>query len=365
VVSSARPPLLLTNYRGGGIGDFGLTLASHLGSRFPSVETMETSIDGRHGFRQAARAAAYRGPLFVNLGLTAWGRSGARNFFGFTAVGAHQRLGAPTKVIVHHAIEMFDLSETGYEVTRLVKAGAHAALRRVRNCELTVFSPRLREILNDQYGARHVTLVPFPGDTGRRRVTGMPPGPPKVVHAGYWAPYKGIDRFLEVAERLRNHAEFLLVGRPHSALSTDPRFRAQVAAWSTQAQRAGVRMTGYLTHHQMDMEFSGSTVGLLPYTSVSGASASFNLFADRGIPVVTTDLPEFRYLEQQGAGIHIAPSTGEGLANAVAGILGDREEWLGLARRQVEFTARFSWDRFVDGLLVGIAGSTRSTAGAS
>jgi glycosyltransferase involved in cell wall biosynthesis len=359
VVSSARPPLLLTNYRGGGIGDFGLTLESHLRARLGRLESMETSIDGRNSLRQSARAATYRGPLLVNLGLTAWGRSGVRNFLGFTAVGAHRWLGAPTKVIVHHAIEIFDLGETGYEVSWLVRAGAHAALRRVRNCELTVFSPRLHDLLIEQYGAGRVTLVPFPGDTARTRVTGLPPGPRKVVHAGYWAPYKGIDRFLQVAERMKGRAEFLLVGRPHSALSSDPNFRQQVERWTDGAHGAGVRLTGFLTNGQLDAEFSGSTVGLLPYTSVSGASASFTLFAERGVPVVTTDLPEFRYLERMGAGIRIAGSTEDELSNGVARLLEDRAEWLALSRRQVEFTERYSWDGFVAGWLSGIDGGTR------
>jgi glycosyltransferase involved in cell wall biosynthesis len=360
VASSARPALLLTNYRGGGIGDFGLALAAQLRTRLGALEVVETSIDGRAGFRQAARAATYRGPLIVNLGLTAWGRSGVRNFLGFAAVGAHRRRGSPTKVIVHHAIEMFDLGETGYEVSSLVKAGAHAALRRVRKCELTVFSPHLQEILARQYGASHVTLVPFPGDRAQRRVTDLPPGKPRVVHAGYWALYKGIDRYLDVAERLRGRAEFLLVGRPHSALSADSRFRDQVEAWKTRAESVGVRLTGFLTPAQLDSEFTGSTVGLLPYTSVSGASASFNLFAERGVPVVTTDLPEFRYLERMGAGIRIAPSTPEGLASEVASLLGDRGQWLSLSRQQAAFTERYSWEQFVAGLVTGIEHGERA-----
>ncbi|MCI4343416.1 MAG: glycosyltransferase [Thermoplasmata archaeon] len=361
MVSSGRS-LLLTNYRGGGIGDFGLSLETHLKSRLGELETEETSLDGRGSLRQALHSATHRGPLFANLGLTAWGRSGVRNFLGFTAVGVHQSLSPPTTVIVHHAIEIFDLHETGYEVSRLVEAGAHAALRRVRKCDLVVFSPRLSEIMTDRYGARRVWLVPLPGELGLTQVTSLPAGPPKVVHAGYWAPYKGIERFVQVAERMKGRAEFLLGGRPHAALSTDDGFRQKVQHWTKQATEAGVRMTGYLTPEQLDLELTGSTVGLLPYTSVSGASASFNLFADRGVPVVATDLPEFRYLESQGAGIRVASPTLDGFTSAVEGLLNDREQWLELSRRQAEFVRRFSWDQFVGGLLSrsGNGGSSHS-----
>ena len=364
MVSSGRPPLLLTNYRGGGIGDFGLTFEAHLKSRLKSLETEETSVDGRGCVRQATRAALHRGPLIVNLGLTAWGRSGVRNFLGYTAVGAHETFGSPTTVIVHHAIEIFDLDDTGYEVTPLVRAGAHAALGRVRKCNLVVFSPRLLEILRNFYGARRVWLVPHPAERTRCGVTGRPTEPPKVVHVGYWAPYKGIDRFVQVADRMRDRAEFVLMGRPHTALSADEGFRQKVDEWTTQAQRAGVRLTGFLTEEQLDAECTGTTVGLLPYTSMSGASGSFNLFASRGIPVVATDLPEFRYLETVGAGIRIAPATVEGLSSAVATLLEDREQWLELSRRQGEFVERYSWDHFVEELLMrsGRAASPRTDA---
>ena len=356
MASSGNPPLLLTNYRGGGIGDFGLTLEAHLRSRLNGLTTEETSIDGRGSFGQATRAAVHPGLLIANLGLTAWGRSGPRNLVGFTAIGTHRALGYPTKVIVHHAIEIFDLRETGYAVSPLVLKGAHLALAQVKDCELIVFSPRLRDMLADLYGARRVWLVPHPGELGRKRVSGTAPGRAKVVHAGYWAPYKGIDRFIEIAGRMKDRAEFVLVGRPHSALSSDTGFRQKVDEWTALGQRAGVRMTGFLSHAELDDEFSTLTVGLLPYTSVSGASSSFNLFAERGIPVVATDLPEFRYLETLGAGVLIAPPTVDGLSSAIARLLGDRELWLALSKRQVEFVEKFSWDRFVGTLLAAPVG---------
>jgi glycosyltransferase involved in cell wall biosynthesis len=350
VRSSGRPALLLSEHRGGGIGDFGIALEAHLKSRLGALATEETAIDGRGSLRQAVKAATYPGPLITNLGLTAWGRSGPRNFFGFSAVGLHQSLGHPTTVIVHHAIEMFELRETGYEVTPLVLKGAHLALERVMGCDLIVFSPRLRDILVEQYGARRVRLVPHPGERPRRQVTEPKDHRPKVVHAGYWAPYKGIDLYIALAGRLRSRAEFVLVGRPHLGLSGDEGFRQKVDAWKARAQDAGIRLTGFLEDRELDSELAGSAVGVLPYSSVSGASGSFNLFAERGVPVVASDLPEFRYLESSGAGILIAPPTLDGISSAVEHLLDDRALWLDLARRQERFNERYCWDNFVEGL---------------
>jgi glycosyltransferase involved in cell wall biosynthesis len=296
------------------------------------------------------RVALYPGAVITNIGLTAWGRSGARNFVGFAAVGFHRLIGKPTKVIVHHAIEIFDAQETGYPVSRIVRMGAHSALRRVARCDLIVFTPRLMELLTRQYGARRVWLVPLPGEESREIATAPSEGQAKVVSAGYWAPYKGIGLFIQLANRMRSRGEFVLVGDPHLGLSKDPMFRQKVEEWRSEALRAGVRTTGFLPPSGLDEEFSGPTLGILPYTSASGASASFQLFAERGVPVVASDLPEFRYLERCGAGVMIAPATVDGLEEAVRRVLDDPVLWRELARRQVTFNARYSWGNFVSGV---------------
>jgi glycosyltransferase involved in cell wall biosynthesis len=363
VSSSGKPPLFLTNYRGGGIGDFGFALGEHLASRLPNLRIEETSVSGEGCLQQSIGAATYPGQLIANLGLTAWGKSGLRNFTGLASIGLHRSLGQPTVALVHHAIEIFDPQETGYTLSRVVRSGAHAALRRIRHCDLVAFSPRVRDVLIGSYGAQSVWLVPLPGNPARIEPA-LPTGErPKVVNAGYWAPYKGIDLFLDVAEYLRHSGEFSLVGQPHRVLSGDPDFQQRVARWRERGRRLEVGTPGYLTTSELDAVLSGWTIGMLPYTSSSGASASFQLFTERAVPVVATELPEFRYLEESGAGVLIAPATVEGLSAAIRRLSTDRELWLSLAERQATFSRRFSWDSFVTSLLnrMGIQGSSQGT----
>jgi glycosyltransferase involved in cell wall biosynthesis len=365
VPSSDRAVLLLTNYRGGGIGDFGHALDGHLRGRLGEIETEETSLDGRGTVRQAVKAAKHPGLLIVNLGLTAWGRSRWRNFLGFAGVAAHRVLGRPTTVVLHHALEILDPEETGYRISIGVRLGAFLVMRSLRGCDLVVFSPRLRELLTRRYGARRVWLVPLPGDIPRRLAQPPGGGRMKVVSTGYWAPYKGIDLFVELAARLRSRADFVLGGRPHAVLSPDVAFRASVEAWTDSALKAGIRMPGFQSASELDAELSTSVVGVLPYSSVSGASASFQLFAERGVPVLASDLPEFQYLRAQGAGILLAAPTLDAMSESLTGLLSDQNAWRKLAEGQVEFSRRYSWDTFVDGL-IGLSprtGSERSPAG--
>jgi len=338
----------LNNYRGGGIGDFGATLFEHLQAGGFPLELVETRLDGRGLMGQMRRIRRAPGPLVANVGLTAWGASGPRNFLGFAAIGGRARSGRPTIALVHHAIEMFQLSETGYPISRLVRWGAHRALRSLRGCDLVVFSPRLRDLLKSSYGARSIWLTPMPSGAPRRDPTDA--GRWKVVTAGYLAPYKGLETFLDVAGRLRGSADFSLVGRPHAVLSRRPEFAALSQHWLDRARSEGVSTPGFLPPAELDRALAGRTIGLLPYTSASGASASFGLFAERGVPVVTSDLPEFRYLADQGAGVVVTPPGGEAAAGAVEGLLRDPRRWSELADRQVAFAREHSWERFVAAL---------------
>ena len=343
-----RPVLLLTNYRGGGIGDFGEGLAQAARAAWPDLEVEETRAGGGHALRQAVRSAFSRKALLANVGLTAWGTSGVRNLLGFQGIRVHRSLGRPTIAIVHHTIEMFGSEDSGYHVSRLVRWGARWATRSLRGCDLVAFSPRVAEALRNSYGARSVWLTPLPGGRPVPRV--QLDGPAKVASVGYWAPYKGIDTFLEVAGHLRERAQFILAGTGHPLLAGRSPLREQIQAWRSGAEELGVQIPGYLKPEALSTALEGRTVGLLPYGAASGASAAFSLFVERGIPVVSSDLPEFRYLASEGAGILPVRSESAALTEAVRSLLEDPVRWADASRRQIDFGTRNNWDAFIQGL---------------
>jgi glycosyltransferase involved in cell wall biosynthesis len=343
--------LFLTNYRGGGIGDFGTALGGHLASRLGPLRIVETSVDGGGFLSQSFLTATYPGAVIANIGLTAWGRSGIRNFSGFASVGRHASRGGPTIAFVHHAIEMLEPEQTGFPVTRAVEWGAHLALRQLRKCGIVVFTPRLCDLLKSRYSAQSVWLVPLPGNPCRRPPTEARDARPKIVTAGYWAPYKGIDLFLDLAQRLGPGMDFVLAGRPHRLLSRDSVFAVKIDQWATRAKQLNVSLPGFLSPEGLDSVLFGKSIGVLPYTSASGASASFQMFAERGIPVVASDLPEFRYLGDCGAGILVGPPTVESLAEIIGKVLQEPQLWTRLVAKQVAFSHRFGWESFTDELV--------------
>lgn len=346
VMTTGRPPLmLLTNYRGAGIGDFGLELAAWLRRSGGDLLVEETAPSGPDWRLQLRRAASWPGPLIINVGLTGWGPSPLRNFWGFRSLAGRCRIGRPTVVLVHHAIEMLAEAESGYRVSTPVRWGAHRALAGLSQAPGVAFTPALSELLRDRYGwtVRIVTPIPCTPPVQPPRWNGSAP---TVVGLGYWAPYKGIPTFLRVAERLRGRARFVLTGEPHRVLSERKSFRERLDSWRSAARAAGVETPGFVPKAELSALLSGRVVAFLPYDAASGASASLATLAGFGVPAVTSDLPEFRYVAAQGGAVEALSGGVEAYAARVTSLLTDKAVWEAQVARQVVFAREHSWEDF-------------------
>ncbi len=341
--------LFLNNYRSTGIGDFGGSLFERWTGLGYSVSIEETNPSGKGFHQQVRRIARTEEALVTNVGLTGWGQSGFRNFIGFRAISSHCRAGRTTVSILHHSIESFALEDTGYNPSSITRWGAHLALRHLKNCRLIVFSPRLGAVLEDEYQMKPDWITPLPCNACSE--------PAKwsneqavIATVGYWAPYKGIDFFLDAAQALGHSYRWILAGKPHRVLSEDSAFRTRVAGWEGRARQLGVSTPGYLSPSDLSRELDGRAIGVLPYSSASGASAAFTLFAERGIPVVASDLPEFRYLKELGAGITLIDPRGGELSRTLEYITSSSSAWSEMSRMQKDFSERYSWEKFVERL---------------
>jgi glycosyltransferase involved in cell wall biosynthesis len=136
----------------------------------------------------------------------------------------------------------------------------------------------------------------------------------------------------------------------HRVLQTNERFRSRLKGWEERAKALGVGMTGYLPAEELDRRWVRGTVGVLPYTSPSGASASFSMFAERGIPVVASDLPEFRFLRDRGAGTHIVAPTAAALRRAIDTLASEEKTWAEESAKQLVFARANTWSGFVERL---------------
>lgn len=348
VPAPASELLLLNNYTRTGIGDFGSNLIETLRAQGTVVRVEETGLGWGGFFGGLRRVRAWGGPMIANVGLTSWGRSGARNLLGFYGLGKAARRGR-TVIVLHNLIEIIDPKDAGYRVGWAKRVGARRAIRFLRKAKVVVLSQRLKEILQMNYGMDALFLISpcklLPGDTPSA------PTRPRVVTVGYLAPYKGVETFLQVAEELRGRAEFVMVGGIHRVLATDPKFAAWHEGIRRRAAAAGVELTGYLEEEQMNALLRGSSLAILSYTSTSGASASFSTLAASGVPVIASTLPEFQLVRENGAGVVlVGPKPGE-FSAAVQRLLADPRGQTRLSEMQRDFARRNSWAAFAQRLL--------------
>ena len=100
-----------------------------------------------------------------------------------------------------------------------------------------------------------------------------------------------------------------------------------------------VRITGYLDRSDMEATLRGAAMAVFPYADVTG-SGSVAWAIGCGVPVVATDLPEFRAMRSRGAGVELLP-LGEPArwGEVLDRLWHERERLRELALRNLQFAA--------------------------
>jgi glycosyltransferase involved in cell wall biosynthesis len=337
--------LLLNNYTRTGIGDFGLRLEVALKSAGVDLVTEELAPQGERFFPQLVKAFACTDPVIANIGLTSWGPSPMRNLIGFLTLGVRAGLGRTTVVILHNIIEAIDPADAGYRVTSLLRFGAHQTVRLLARCKIVVLSSSIEGILRSNYriSPALATLSPCPklnvspSQTDERFT---------AVTIGYLAPYKGLDLFVEVAEKLKGNVRFIVVGTPHRVLSEYPAIRRSLLDLTARGKAVGVEFLGYVPEPQLAAVFGRCSVGVLAYRSTSGGSASAATLAGAGLPIVACNLPDFRALADQGGALILTNPDSTSLAEAILELKKDCKRLEELRQLQLRFAEAHGWDAF-------------------
>lgn len=342
-----NPELRLLNcYSGSGIGDFGIDLARAFQKEGYQVALRMTNPGTESFLKSILFFLRGPGPAIANVGLTAWGPSPWRNFLGFVAIGAKGLVSRNCVVILHNLVEVTGVEEAGYHDSGLTRYGARLAIRLLARCKIVVVSQRIKEILEKHYGFNQVFYTPLPCHMPEVRSQTFDE-PVQFCTIGYIAPYKGIDLIIDASKLLDSPVKIVVIGSPHLVLSSTPSFQAWFDQLKSGASGTSVHFTGRLDWEQVNLEFSKSVAGLLTYKSPSGASASFASLASAGLPIIATNLDEFKELEALGAGILLVGPNAREVASAMERIASDESLRQSLREKQTSFARRFSWSEFV------------------
>ncbi len=226
------------------------------------------------------------------------------NFLGLTGPAILRLLRIPVVVTLHSMAEGLDVEEVGYSDSFINRLGYTIATRLLLRADaVTVPHEHFAKILTRKYQASNVLLVPhgvFFRPVEKPRFSGK-----RLLLFGKIGPYKNPGLAIQAFNRVflkDNEVELLIAGPAH------PFHQGFLDSTIKSKDLMGVKFTGYVAEDKLEDLFASCAAVLLPYTTPTWSSGTFTLASAFGRPVIASDVPDFRELASEGAGIALFPN---------------------------------------------------------
>jgi glycosyltransferase involved in cell wall biosynthesis len=335
----------------GGLSEYGFHIAQELQRNpFLSLTVLADILPSDHreldGF-SVVRCWSFNDPLspyrilrklnqlkpdvaWFNLLFSTFGRNPLIAFSGLMTPLLARLSGRYTHVTLHHLMDTVALGDAGVRHEGLYRrAGTIATRMLLLSNSVSVLMPRYRKILNDKYGRDNVHLRTH-GILARRPEIPNFSRRGKPVHRilafGKWGTYKRLELMIEafdlVAARLPN-ARLVVAGGDHP----------QAAGYVESVRQrcignSRIEFCGYVRESELSNLFQSSSVVVMPYSSSTGCSGVAHLSCAYGVPIICSDLADFRQMAQ-GEDLAVEfypPGDAAGLADALTRMLEDPEK---------------------------------------
>lgn len=289
--------------------------------------------------------------VWFNLGFASFGGKAAPAFLGIGVPALARMAGYYTHVTLHQLMETVDLNDAGVRFPLLYRAGGFLATHIVLFANsVSVMLPAYRSVLVEKYGRgavyvrRHGIFSARPEypDLAQR---GNPEH--RILAFGKWGTYKRleplIDAFKIVAAEMPK-ARLVVAGTDHPKT---PGYLRSVQQHL--GDRSDVIFKGYVAEDDIPGLFQSSSLVVLPYTSSAGSSGIAHLACTYGVPIVASDIPDFRRLaEEESLAIDFFPAGKiDQLAQHLLVLLEDRERQVEMALQNVSAALRMSMPEII------------------
>src|SRR5262249_54196740 len=232
-------------------------------------------------------------------------------FSGLTLPVTTRLAGYHTHVTLHHLMEHIDLNDAGVHNKALFKLAGNVATRMILMANsVSVLLPAYRRTLIEKYRAENIhfrshgilSARPEYPDFSRR---GNPEH--RILAFGKWGTYKPCGLLIEAFEK--HVASRLPRPRLVIAGSHNPNSPGYIEALSGQYKsHPRIEFMGYIAEEDIPELFRTASVLALPYTSAAGASGVAHLAAQHGVPIISSDIPDFREMcDDEGLAIKFSP----------------------------------------------------------
>lgn len=287
--------------------------------------------------------------VWFNLLFSTFGRNPLVAFTGLMTPLMSRLSGRYTHVTLHHLMDTVELKDAGVSHEGLYRlAGAMATRMLLLSNSVSVLMPGYRKILNDKYGRDNVHLrahgilarrPEFP-DFSRRES-------PRILAFGKWGTYKRLELMIEAFDLLTDRmpdAKLIIAGGDHPQAHGYTHLMQQLCADKPQ-----VEFRGYVPENELADLFQSSSVAVMPYSSSTGCSGVAHLACAYGVPIVCSDLADFRQMAQ-GEELAIEfypPGDAQGLADCLLNLLQDQEKLQLMATRNFSAGLRMTMPNVV------------------
>jgi glycosyltransferase involved in cell wall biosynthesis len=264
--------------------------------------------------------------VYFNLILRHFSSNRFINFLGYLAPAVAKKvLGIPVVVTLHNlaAPEAFDISAIGYRYSIMTKLGIFLATKLILYADVVTLTHQyLVNLAKKKYNAKNVLYLSH--GLFEEPVFDPKYGHKRLLIFGRMGPYKGLEIALKAFKMVVNkdrESKLIIAGVSHYQ---HPGFLESLL--SKYKQIPNLEFTGYVPEREIQAVFASCTAVLLPYTMSVWSSGAFMLACTYGRPVLASDLPDFKELQKEGAGVILFPAgDSEELAKAMELVLNDKE----------------------------------------
>jgi len=234
--------------------------------------------------------------VWFNLVFPSFGDKPIPAFLGLATPALVRLAGYDSHVTLHHLMESVDLADAGVRFQSLYRIAGRIATRMLLGANsVSVLLPAYRKMLTELYGAKNVNLrlhgifsgEPVPPDYSLRNNPQQ-----RVLALGEWGTYKRLEVLLEAFSELVKKlptAKLVIAGRNHPLT---PNYVETVL--KPFANCPWIEYTGYVSEKSIPSLFQPMSVVVLPYSSATGPSGVAHLACEHGVPMIASDLPDFR-----------------------------------------------------------------------
>jgi len=295
--------------------------------------------------------------VHFNVHLASFGRGRVVNFVWPLLIPLLALFKVKTVVSLHNLHERINIEETGLRNSFLNRLGLTLATRfytftipvivTMKSYVKTIRSRYRKEAFYIPHGAS-LFDDPVPNNPGHHLLNKPNPGSGRggenLLFMGYVGPYKDVDLLLDAFRLVR-------VKKPWVKLlfsgSVHPNYLEAMEKVEVFKNESNVVFLGYTPEGELPEVLEDTGVVVLPYATCTGTSGVVHLLACFGKPIVVTDLPEFRELRDEGAGVMLVHRDPEAFSEAIIKLMEDEELRAKLGKMNQAFAQGRTWDKVV------------------